>query len=103
LAAKHRLNGQPFTCSNSKYETNVQKGHAHGTGNASGSVFPHPIVQHGYSLWLEYVTCKDDGADVFWLMWYDGNGDPTIPLSGVLNADDIQIVSESLASFIKIA
>lgn len=102
MAANHRLNGQPYTCSNKRFETNVAKGHPHGPGQASGSVFAQALAGAAPSLWLEHVTDKLEGRDTFWLMWYDHQGNPTIPLSGVLDAPDIQEVSRRLASFIQV-
>jgi len=101
MAFKDRLNGQAFTCANRRFQTNISKGHPHGVGNAGGSVFAQALVNSGYSLWLEYVSGKD-GEEMFWLMWYDPDGSPTIPLSGVFEAPDIQEISRGLASFIQV-
>ena len=104
MSARHRVNGTiPYTCENAGYATNIAKGYPHGPGQAAGSVFDQALVggHSGYSLWLEYVTEKATGADTFWLMWYDG-GTPTIPLSGVFDASDIQTMASRLASFIKV-
>lgn len=101
MAHKDRLNGQPFTCANKRYQTNVSKGHPHGPGTAKGSVFPQALVNTGYSLWLEHVLSTDD-EEAFWLMWYDGQGLPTIPMSGVFGASDIQEITRGLASFIQV-
>ncbi len=52
------INGQPYTCRNSRFQTDIShKGsRPHGHGNAAGSVFDAPLVDNGgYSLWLEYV------------------------------------------------
>lgn len=91
-----------FTCSNSRFETDVGRGYPHGTNKAKGSVFPSQIAGEdgGFTLWLEHVRDKKNngGADIYWLMWYDGRGKPTIPLSGILTSDDIQEIG---ARFIK--
>ena len=100
MAEKHRLNDQPFTCHNRNYQTDIRRGYPHGVGNAKGSVFPDALVNTGHSLWLEYVTGVED--EVFWLMWYDPNGSPTIPLSGIFHSQDIQTISRGLASFIQV-
>jgi hypothetical protein len=103
LAFKDRLNDIAFTCSNRRFETDISKGHPHGNGQVIGSVFPQPVFGGiGYTLWLEYVTDKLDGHHVFWLMWYDTNGSPTIPLSGVFDASDIQGIASRLATFIQV-
>jgi hypothetical protein len=103
MSARHRINGTvDYTCENVGYVTNVSKGYVHGRGQARGSVFRQSLIRHGgYSLWLEHVTEKASGADTFWLMWYHG-GIPTIPLSGVLDASDIQTMAGRLASFIQV-
>jgi hypothetical protein len=93
----------PYTCANKRFETDISKGRHHGAGQAAGSVFDQPLVGGGgYSLWLEYVTDRVDHRDVFWFMWYDSNGSPTIPLSGVFDSADIQEISRRLASFIQV-
>jgi hypothetical protein len=105
MAFKDRLNGIAYTCRNRRYQTNIGRNgsHPHGAGQAMGSVFPHWLVNHnGYSLWLEHVFEPTTGAEWFWLMWYDPNGDPTIPLSGVFDAADIQEMVGRLASFIQV-
>lgn len=101
MAHKHRLNGQAFTCSNYRFDTKTNAGKPHGAGQASGSVFDTALVTHpgGYSLWLEHVTDKQGGPDVFWLMWYDQNGDPTIPASGVLDLQQLRDVAKGLIDY----
>lgn len=95
-----------FTCRNNRFETNTQRGHPHGRYPARGSVFTEPLLaaeeeSGGYSLWLEYVRDhKENDDDYFWLMWYGGDGRPTIPLSGVFRRNDIGEIGRRLASFI---
>lgn len=103
MSARHRINGSvPYSCENVGYMTNVARGYPYGPGQAGGSVFEQPLVSHdSYSLWLEYVTEKETGADTFWLMWYK-DGTPTIPLSGVFDAAEIQTMASRLASFIQV-
>jgi hypothetical protein len=104
MAAKDRINGTvPFTCENRAFKTNIHKGVPHSASQARGSVFDAPLIDHGdNSLWLEHVTVKADGSDCFWLMWYDADGTPTIPLSGVLEAGDIKRLAGRLAAFIQV-
>ncbi len=90
MAEKDRLEGMPFTCSNRGFETNVKRGQPHVEGSASGSVFHEPLVSSGYTLWLEYVTDKGGGEDRFWLMWYDDEGTPKIPMSGVMTEPQLK-------------
>lgn len=101
--SKWWISGQPYTCRNSRFQTDLSKGKSHGTGNASGSVFDGPLIDNGgYSLWLEYVEDYKYGENLFWLMWYDSNGAPTIPLSGVFDIDQLRTMNSQLASFIQV-
>lgn len=86
----------PFTNENSRYRTNVEKGHPHGVGQPRGSVFSEPIFSDGYSLWLEHVIEPATGEEAYWLMWYDQNGRPTIKVSGVLSRDDLRNLAHKL-------
>ncbi len=95
-----------FTCSNRLFETDINKGKPHGVGqggvaHALGSVFDAPLVSHGgYTLWLEHAINRKDQSEKYWLMWYDPNGIPTIPLSSVMDRADIQEMSRQLSSFV---
>jgi hypothetical protein len=106
MGQDHRINqnGQRlnFTCANRRFQTDISPGSfPHGTGNAPGSVFNNPLVNHsGYTLWLEHVVDTTDGSKTYWLMWYDPHGKPTIPLSGVMEKSEIQEMSRQLASFV---
>jgi hypothetical protein len=92
-----------YTCSNNRYETNSSKGYPHGPGQALGSVFEEPLYdKEGYSLWLEYVTEKKTGEPSFWLMWYDGNGHPTIQYSAIFDGDQIRKMVAEFAKFIQV-
>ena len=107
MAFKDRLNGIAYTCSNSRFHTDITKGHPHGAGQARGSVFGQGVLPAsaagGYSLWLEYVIEPKTGDDDwFWLMWYDSNEDPTIPLSGVFKRRQIQEMARRLSDFIQV-
>jgi hypothetical protein len=42
------------------------------------------------------VIEKKTGREVFWLMWYN-DGAPTIPASGVFNADNLDTIVGNLA------
>src|SRR2546426_8706655 len=106
MAIDHRLTTPAggridFSCDNYGYRTNVNKGVAHGTSPTRGSVFPTPLVNHsGFTLWLEHVEEKGSGQEVYWLMWYDGNGVPTIPMSGIFDRNELAEMSRQLAQFI---
>jgi hypothetical protein len=67
-----------------------------------GSVFLEPLVRGDYTLWLEHVSNRKAGPDTFWLMWYDGEGTPKIPMSGVISADQIKLMTAKLSEFIKL-
>jgi hypothetical protein len=89
-----------FTCKNSQFRTNIKLGKPHGDkSKAKGSVFKGPLADDGRNtLWLEHVT--NDGHERFyWLMWYC-NGEPAIPMSGVLHKDDLPKIGEMLASVV---
>ena len=104
MAAHNRLNDTPYTCRNSRFWTDITKGKRHGPSQARGSVFDGPLVTNkdGSSLWLEYVEDRDGGWEPFWLMWYDANGNPTIPMSGAFDQSQIQGMVSQLASFIEV-
>jgi hypothetical protein len=98
MAAKDRFEAKPFTCANRRFRTHIEIGQPHGNGQAGGSVFPDPLVDNGgYTLWLEHVTeVGDEDGGLFWFMWYDQSGSPTIPASGVLNLDQIKEMTNRL-------
>jgi hypothetical protein len=100
--SKWWINGMPYTCENSRFMTNINKGHSHGPHAAGGSVFPTPLISHGYSLWLEHVLDKNDSSEYFWLMWYDAKGTPTIPASGVFGKNELRDITRRLADFIQV-
>lgn len=106
MAAKHRVNqggrALDFSCQNAQFQTNTTKGESHGTyADTRGSVFDRPLADHdGYTLWLEHAISRRDGTELYWLMWYDSEGAPTIPLSGVMGKDEVAKMSALLASFI---
>jgi hypothetical protein len=104
MSAKHRIDGKPFICQNNRYQTNTAKGEPHGPGHERGSVFPEPLAggDGKDTLWLEHVTDKDGDERLFWLMWYNPNGNPAIPASGVLNEGDLRRMSQRLAEFIQV-
>jgi hypothetical protein len=90
-----------FFCKNRRFETDVSKGFPH-YGESKGSVFDGPLRRSGnYSLWLEHVIQPNDpDEELYWLMWYDQNGRPTIPESAVFNKADIQELLRNLGSLI---
>jgi len=105
LSGKQELSegSMSFTNKNSRYETNVNKGHPHGIEPQGGSVFKEPIFIDGDSLWLEHVIdIKTGRDDLYWLMWYDAHGRPTTKVSGILSRDDLRVFSKNLASFLEI-
>jgi len=85
-----------FTNENSRFRTNTAKGYPHGLGQPAGSVFPDPLFDEGFSLWLEHVIERATGRESYWLMWYDENGRPTIKVSGVMSRDDLKILAQKL-------
>lgn len=101
--SKWWIGGQPYTCRNSRFQTDLSRGKSHGSASATGSVFDTALVgSPDYSLWLEYVEDHKYGGSMFWLMWYDRHGAPTIPLSGVFDLDQLRSMNSQLAAFIKV-
>ena len=89
-------------CENRGYMTNTTRAFAHSPfAPALGSVLDGALlVSNGYSLWLEHVIEKSSNAEVFWLMWYDPNGLPTIPLSGIFDKSDLELLIGRLTTTI---
>lgn len=107
MAKDHRIrdtSGQAvsYSCENRRYRTDIAKGEPHSPLSQSrGSVFPSPLVQcDGYSLWLEHVQGPETEAEVYWLMWYDPDGVPTIPSSGIFGRTELSRMLEQLARFV---
>lgn len=105
MAADHRVadsagNRLSFSCENGRYKTNIHKGFSHGSSTTKGSVLKDPLVDYGYSLWLEHVVENATGAEVYWLMWYAEDGKPTIPMSGIFDKDELAEMSKQLTGFI---
>jgi hypothetical protein len=70
-----------------------------------GSVTGEPLIHtsDGYTLWLEHVDSTDvngGGDQLYWVMWYEPNGVPTIPLSGVFDRDQLTEMVRQLMQFI---
>lgn len=105
MASDHRIraaDGQviPFTCENRRYMTDVTAGLPHApNGEALGSVLEGSLFDFGNaSIWLEHVIERATGEKCYWLMWYDSDGRPTIPLSGVFDHGDIERAAQALRS-----
>jgi hypothetical protein len=58
------------------------------------------MSSNGWSLWLEHVIDKQNGNEMFWLMWYDPSGKPMIPMSGVFSRNDFEQMVGRLARFV---
>ncbi|MCF8354994.1 MAG: hypothetical protein K9H48_11120 [Melioribacteraceae bacterium] len=64
-------------------------------------MFEEPLIDsNDHTLWLEYVIDKDGNDDIYWLMWYNSEGCPTIPMSAVFNTDDLGNMIKQLTKFI---
>ena len=105
MAADHRIQAPdgsriPFTCENRRYVTDLAEGFPHSPrGEARGSTIKGPLFDFGdASIWLESVVEKASGEKCFWLMWYDSNGRPIIPLSGVFSQSDIERAAQALGT-----
>jgi hypothetical protein len=95
----------PFTCENRRYKTNIEKkgSFPHGPHPARGSVTQNYLLVAvgSLTLWLEHVVDKsDDDNECYWLMWYDANGNSTIPLSGVFWKPELAEMAKQLMQFV---
>lgn len=104
MAADHRIRAAdgrriPFTCENRRYATDLTEGFSHGSAEARGSVLEAPLFDFGdASIWLEHVVERATGEKCYWLMWYDADGRPNIPLSGVFGHEDLERAAQALRS-----
>lgn len=97
---ENRLN---FSCRNGKFGTNINRGMSHSPSETPGSVLPEPLAWGvgGYTLWLEHVEdLSDPDAQWYWLMWYDLEGRPILPGSGIFNRDQLARMASQLMRFI---
>lgn len=94
-----QLDGQPFTCANKRFHTDVNVGKCVGVGSL-GSVFPNALVQAGYHyLWLEkIIDTKNPGRECYWLIWYfNNNGMPEVPAPPVLDKNEVAQMQSNIA------
>lgn len=85
----------PFTCENSKFRTDLSIPPKN--PKFPGSVTENPIYEDDQILLLERVENIGNGNKCFWFMWYDYNGIPVMPMSGVIDADDIAEVIRNIS------
>lgn len=92
-----------FSCGNDRFWTNIDKGFPHGASSTRGSALKDPVIpaseSGGYSLWLEHVVDANE-EELYWLMWYDENGKPTIPMSAIFNKEELAAMVKQLVSFV---
>jgi hypothetical protein len=106
MAIDHRMadeagNRLEHTCQNRRFRTDIEQGFSRGVRGTRGSVFKKPLIDRdGYSLWLEHVEETETGNKYYWLMWYDQDGKPTIPLSGIFDKDELVEMAKNFASFV---
>ena len=105
MAADHRIHLAdgcriPFTCENRRYMTDLTTGFPHApNGEALGSVIDGPLFDFGdVSIWSKHVVERATRERCSWLMWYDADGRPTIPLSSVFDRADIEHAAQALRS-----
>jgi hypothetical protein len=93
---------QKYTLENYGFRTDTSKGKPHGIGNALGSVFSEPLFtgDQNDSVWLEHVVGKGDGKALYWLVWYDSEGKPKIPLSAIFGKEQLVEMSKRIAEFV---
>lgn len=108
--ASKMINGNMlFTCENSLFRTNINKGHPHGIDTqgrpeARGSHFPTYVSSWSgskgfYTLWLEnIIDIKTGRDDQYWFMWYC-DGKPEISMSAGLTEDAIRETMTQLLKF----
>ena len=106
MATDHRRPGPAgkrldYTCQNKRFRTDIEQGYSHGPARTKGSVFEVPLIDRdGYSLRLEHVEEIETGNKYYWLMWYDQEGKPTIPMSGIFDKDELVEMAKNFASFV---
>lgn len=92
-----------FSCGNKRFWTNIGKGFPHGASSTRGSALKDPVIpaneSGGYSLWLEHVVDANE-EELYWLMWYDENGKPTISMSAIFNKEELAAMLKQLVSFV---
>jgi hypothetical protein len=88
-----------FTCQNSKYKTDINKGLEHEKGGSKGSVTSEALFKsEGYSLWLEYVVnVHDEDEQCYWFMYYK-DGLPIMPMSAVIDEETITKVINNISN-----
>ena len=108
MAKDHRIESEgsriDFTCENWWFRTDTDRGFPHVPSATRGSVLENALVYTigGYTLWLEHVRnrAEPDASDLYWLMWYDPDGVPTIPLSSIFNREQLVEMVGQLMRFV---
>lgn len=74
----------PFTCKNTIYSTDINKGYKHGKISTRGNFLRKAIATYeGNTLWLEHVIDRNGIDNLLWFIWYDKEGYPKTPGSTV--------------------
>ena len=95
-----------FSCANRRFETDLGCGQRHRSSPTLGSVTGEPLVSDPeYSLWLEHVRDRHDEArgreeGLYWLIWYNDEQKPVIPLSAVFNRQQLANMARQLMQFL---
>jgi hypothetical protein len=75
-----KVQGQAFTCGNSRFATDTSKSR-------------FLVVNDGnYSLWVEHVSEYGAPSQLYWLMWYDKAGNPALVESAIFASKDFAII-----------
>ena len=92
----------PFSCENSKFKTNLQKGNSHNPkSQTGGNVLESALlIDSEASLWLEHVIDKNTDDELYWLMWYNSSGFPIMPMSSVFNKNQLEEMVAGLTKFV---
>jgi hypothetical protein len=90
-----------WMCKNGGYQTHPDIGYEHVPGGHKGSVFKEPIngeIGDGPTLWLEHLQQggKEPHEPLFWLMWYDRSGKPTLSASAIFSQRDLDAIFDLL-------
>jgi hypothetical protein len=92
----------PFSCENTRFATNLEKGNLHKPkAQTAGNVLENPLLEDDQaSLWLEHVIDKNTYDELYWLMWYNSEGFPIMPMSSVFDKDDLKKMVSNLIKFV---
>jgi hypothetical protein len=88
----------PYTIENYGFKTDISEGNEHYANiGHKGNVLDEPIVEDDEStLFLEHCISKKDQKKLYWLMWYDTNGNPITTKSPVFGKEELMKIINKL-------